>query len=328
MKTPAFFLATAAILSVFLASGLLACAGEPGSGSLLSQGASWGDREILAFIKEAPVGEDVKCYRSGLSLMRTGKYDKARDAFNRALVLNREWKMARYNRAVCLEKLGDVKGAGRDYLKSLGYDPFRKESFRNVTDVPSHFSVISCLFEVHRSYCGVTHYGRSEGPNRSFTYFYDYSPNLKRADQASGFRSGDDVAKMDKLYSNESDQQGYGMWNFFLYPSRPAAAGKANSYSLSYRVTDLPHLHGNTMVSIGSDPIKILADKWIMVFAFPEETTIRTMFDLRPYKYERKGKWMLFYYDYIGVRAPTAIHIGFSLNGDAPEGIDARTLNY
>jgi len=328
MKTPVFFLAVAALVSVFLATGLLSCAYEPESDNLLSQKASWGDREIQKFIKEAPVCEDVKCYRRGLSLMKKGKYDRARDAFNQALVLNREWKAARYNRAVCLEKLGDIKGAGKDYAKSLGYDPFRKESFRNVTDVPTHYSVISCLFEIHRGYCRVAHYGRSEGPNRPFTYFYDYSPNLERADQASGFRSGDDVARMDKLYSNESDQPGYGMWNFFLYPSRPAAAGRPNSYSLSYRVTDLPHLHGNTMVSIGSDPIKVLADKWVMVFAFPEETTIRTMFDLRPYKYERKGKWMLFYYNYIGVRAPTAIHIGFSLNGDAPEGIDARTLNY
>gem|GEM_PF-2444995 len=328
MRAPMFFLTIAVLGSIFLLSALLSSAGESGYGNLLSQGASWGEKEILTFIREAPLDADVKCYREGLSLMKARKYDKAGDAFNRALALNKEWKMALYNRAACLEKLGDVRGAERDYVKALGYDPFNKGSYHKVSDVPSHFSIISCLFEVHRSYCEVTHFGRSEGRNRPFTFFYDYSPNLVKSEQASNFRSGDDVAKMERRYSTASDQQGYGMWTFFLFPARPSSAGQANSYSISYRVTDLPHLHNNTMVSIGSDPITVLADKWVMVFAFPADTTIRNMFDLRPYKYERKGKWMLLYYDYIGVKTPMAIHIGFSLNGDAPGGIDARMLNY
>jgi len=315
-------------ISMLLLSRLAISADDSLPGGLVSQGGLWGEKEIRAFIREAQVDEDVKCYRAGLSLLKAGNYGKARDAFSRALSLNRGWKIALYNRALCLEKLGDLKGAAGDYSKALGYNPFNKESCRTVSDVPTHFSLISCLFEVHRGYCRVTHYGRSDGRNRPFRFFFDYSPNLVRPDQATGFKSGDDVAKLDKRYSAESDQQGYGMWTFFLFPSRPAAMGTPNSYTLSYKVTDLPHLHGNTMVSIGSDPIKVLADRWVMVFAFPEGTSIRTMFDLRPYRYEKKGRWMLFYYDYIGVKNPMPLHIGFSLNGDTAEGIDARTLNY
>lgn len=293
-----------------------------------SAAGGWGDREFKSFIGSASIDEDVKSFRKGLQLMKENNFKAALECFTKALKITKGWKIALYNRALCYEKLGKTALARRDYLDSMGFDPLDGKSLKIIDAQPAHLSMIVTFFEIHVNYCSITQFGRTTGKNRSFKYFYDTSPNLNSADQTYDFISGDCIERMDKKYSSTSDQAGFGMWLFWFYPAKIPGPCQDSEYSVTYKVRDLPHLHGNSVVSIGSDPIPNLTDRWILAFAFPEGTRITSMFDLHPYKYERREGWLIFYYDYIGVRKPMALHIQYTLTGDRKKGLDARSLSY
>lgn len=288
----------------------------------------WQDREFAEFINQAPVDEDIKYYRAGLERKKQGDYENALSFFTKALNLNRGLKIAKYNRGFCYEKLTDFRNAGKDYIETIGYNPFNINKENIITDIPVHYDIIANLYEIHPDYCIVSHYTKTSGRNRAFKFFFEMSPNLRSTDSLIDLKISSNINHFEKKYIAESGQAGFGLWHFFLHPLHPPRENEEIDYILSYKIRNLPHLHGNTLVSIGSNPIRILTDRWILAFAFPENTMINNMTDFRPYKYEKNNGWLIFFYDYCGIKKPTPLHISFSLKGDRKGNISAKHLNY